>query len=188
MAEHGCAVGKFARLSFQALAFARLNNLNESWSIMTFSLSSPITGLAQTGLTSPTYTLTSDTPPNINSKQWVVSALGGTQTGVVAHSVSAPFSIAMFRPQNPQVLAPVNPVTGVLTKIPTNTYKVVGRKGVLPLAGQAYKTMTATLVLEVPAGADTADAANVRALLSAMFGAISQQSAGIGDTSISGTL
>jgi hypothetical protein len=129
-----------------------------------------------------------DTPPNINAKQWVVTALGGTQTGVVAHSVSAPFSIAMFRPQNPQVLSPVNPVTGVLTKVPTNTYKVIGRKGVLPLAGQAYKTLVATLVLEIPAGSDTADSANVRALLSAMFGAVSQASAGIGDTCITGTL
>jgi hypothetical protein len=94
----------------------------------------------------------------------------------------------MFRPQNPQVLAPVNPVTGVLTKVPTNTYKVIGRKGVLPLAGQAYKTLVATLVLEIPAGSDTADSANVRALLSAMFGAVSQASAGIGDTCITGTL
>jgi hypothetical protein len=155
---------------------------------MTFSLTSPITGQAQTGLTSPTYTVVADTPPNINAKQWVVTALGGTQTGVVAHSVSAPFSIAMFRPQNPQVLSPVNPVTGVLTKVPTNTYKVIGRKGVLPLAGQAYKNMVATLTMEIPAGADTADPANIRALLSAMFGAVVQQSAGIGDTGITGTL
>jgi hypothetical protein len=155
---------------------------------MTISISSPITGQAQTGLTSPTYTVVADTPPNINAKQWVITALGGTQTGVVAHSVAAPFSIAVFRPQNPQVLAPVNPVTGVLTKVPTNTYKMVGRKGVLPLAGQAYKTMTATLEVNVPAGADTADPANVRALLSALFGAAVQQSAGFGDTCITGTL
>lgn len=155
---------------------------------MTFSITSPITGQAQTGLTSPTYTMTADTPPNINAKQWVVTALGGTQTGVITHSVSAPFSVAMFRPQNPQVLSPVNPVTGVLTKVPTNTYKVVGRKGVLPLAGQAYKNAILTATLEVPAGADTADPANIRALCSMVFGALVQQSAGIGDTAISGTL
>lgn len=155
---------------------------------MTFSLTSPITGQTQTGLTSPTYTVVADTPPNINAKQWVVTALGGTQTGVIPHSVAAPFTLAMFRPQNPQVLAPVNPVTGVLTKVPTNTYKVIGRKGVLPLAGQAYKTLTGTLVLEVPAGSDIADPLSIRALLSAMFGAIVQQSAGIGDVTTTGTL
>lgn len=155
---------------------------------MTFALTTPITGQAQTGLTSPTYTITADTPPNINAKQWVVSALGGTQTGVISHSVSAPFSIAMFRPQNPQVLSPVNPVTGVLTKVPTNTYKVITRKGVLPLAGQAYKNMIVTTTIEVPAGSDTADPANVRAALSAHYGALVQASAGTGDTCVSGTL
>jgi hypothetical protein len=155
---------------------------------MTFALTSPITGAAQTGLTSPTYSLTADTPPNANSKQWVVSALGGTQTGVNVHTVAAPFSIAMFRPQNPQVLGPVSPVTGVLTKIPMNTYKVITRKGVLPLAGQAYKPLIITTTIEAPAGSDAADAANVRAALSAHIGALSQQSAGIGDTTIQGVL
>jgi hypothetical protein len=155
---------------------------------MTFALTSPITGAAQTGLTSPTYTLTADTPPNANSKQSVVTALGGTQTGVISHTVAAPFSIAMFRPQNPQVLGPVSPVTGVLTKIPRNTYKVVTRKGVLPLAGQSYQPMIVTTTIEVPAGADSADAPNVRAALSAHIGALSQQSAGIGDTTVQGVL
>lgn len=155
---------------------------------MTFALTSPITGAAQTNLTSPTYTLTSDTPPSNNSKQSVVSAVGGTQTGVITHSVAAPFSVAMFRPQNPQVLGPVNPVTGVLTKIPMNTYKVITRKGVLPLAGQAYKNMLITTVIEVPAGSDTADPANIRAALSCHIGALSQQSAGIGDTTVQGVL
>jgi len=155
---------------------------------MSFAPTSPVTGTAQTGLTSPTYTITADTPPNANSKQYVVTALGGTQTGVTTHSVAAPFSLTMFRPQNPQVLQPVSALTGVLTKFPTNTYKVVGRKGVLPLAGQAFRTMTATLVVDVPAGADTADPANCRALLSAMVGLLSQQSAGIGDTTVQGVL
>jgi hypothetical protein len=114
--------------------------------------------------------------------------LGGTQTGVISHSVAAPFSVTMFRPQNPQVLSPVSPVTGVLTKIPTNTYKVITRKGVLPLAGQSYKNMIITTTIEVPAGSDTADPANVRAAMSAHIGSLSQQSAGIGDTTIQGVL
>lgn len=155
---------------------------------MTFALTSPITGSAQTNLTTPTYTLTSDTAPAINAKQSVVSALGGTQTGVTTHSVAAPFTVAMFRPQNPQVLGPVSPVTGVLTRVPMNTYKVITRKGVLPLAGQAYKNMIITTVIEVPAGADAADAPNVRAALSAHIGALNQQSAGIGDTTVTGVL
>jgi hypothetical protein len=94
----------------------------------------------------------------------------------------------MFRPQNPQVLSPVNPVTGVLARVPLNTYKVITRKGVLPLAGQAYRNLIVTTTIEVPAGSDTADPANVRAALSAHIGALSQQSAGIGDTTIQGVL
>lgn len=155
---------------------------------MTISVTSPITGAAQTGLVTPTYTTTADTPPDINGKQWAVTALGGTQTGVLAHSVAAPFTVSVFRPKNPQVLSPVDPVTGVLRRVPVNTYKVITRKGVLPLAGQAYKTMVITTIIEVPAGADLADAPNIRAAHSAHFGAIAQQSAGIGDTAVQGIL
>lgn len=155
---------------------------------MTFALSSPITGAAQTGLTSPTYTLTTDIPPSANSKQWVVSALGGTQTGVTTHTVASPFTVSMFRPQNPQVLAPPNVNTGLVARFPTNTYTVITRKGVLPLAGQPLRTMIVRTIVEIPAGADTADAANCRAALSAHFGAVAQQSAGIGDTVVTGVL
>lgn len=155
---------------------------------MAFSPTSPVTGAAQTGLTSPTYTHVTDTSPDVNAKQVAVTALGGTQTNVIVHSVSAPFTGTMFRPKNPRVLSPVNPITGVLTSVPTNTYKVITRKGVLPLTGQAYKTMIVTTTIEIPAGADTADAANVRAALSFHGGLLAQQSAGIGDTCVSGVL
>jgi hypothetical protein len=56
----------------------------------------------------------------------------------------------------------------------------------LPLAGQPFAVGQATLILDIPAGADTADAPNIRALLSALFGAVAQQSAGIGDSMVSG--
>lgn len=154
---------------------------------MAFSLTS-ITGAAQTGLTSPTYTVTADTPPNINSKQYAITALGGTQTSVSAHSVASPFTVAMFRPANPQVLKTVSPITGALERVPMNTYKVITRKGVLPLANQASKPMIISTVIEVPAGSDTADANSVRAALSAHIGALSQATAGIGDTCVSGVL
>lgn len=50
---------------------------------MTIALSSPVTGGAQTGFTSPTYTLTADTPPaGSGGKQYAATALGGTQAGV----------------------------------------------------------------------------------------------------------
>lgn len=156
---------------------------------MSISLSSPVTGGAQTGFTSPTYTLVSDTaPPGNPGKQYVVTAIGGTQAGVIVHSVAAPFTINFTRPANLRVLGTPNPVTGVVTAIPTNTYKVICRKGVLPLAGQPYKVFNLTLSMDVPAGADLADPANLRAALSLLVGSINQQSAGIGDMLISGVL
>lgn len=155
---------------------------------MSFAPSTPVTGGAQTGLTSPTYTIASDTPPDSNAKQYYVSALGGTQTGVLAHSVAAPFTTAMFKPKAFKFLAPLNPVTGVLRGVPVNTYKVVTRKGVLPLAGQAYKNCNITTIVDVPAGSDIADPLSLKAAISLHIGVLSQISAGIGDTAVNGVL
>jgi hypothetical protein len=155
---------------------------------MTVSLSSPVTGAPQTGLTSPTYTLTTDTPPDSNSKQWAVTALGGTQASVTTNSVAAPFTFSFFRPKSFKALGKPNPVTGVISQVPKNTYKGITRKGVLPLAGQPYQNVIITTTIDVPAGSDAADPANIRAALSMHIGSLDQVSSGIGDTTISGVL
>lgn len=155
---------------------------------MSYAPTSPVTGAAQTGLTSPTYTITADTPPSTNSKQHAVTALGGTQSGVTVHSVAAPFTVTLFRPQSPRVLGTANPVTGVINQVPRNTYKLITRKGVLPLAGQPYHTMLITTTIEVVAGSEVADAPNVRAALSAHIGTLDQVSSGLGDTTINGVI
>lgn len=156
---------------------------------MSIAWSSPITGQAQTGLTSPTYTTVTDTAPAGNpGKQVAVTALGGTQTGVTTHSVASPFTHNFTRPSNLRTLGNPNPVTGVISQVPTNQYKLITRKGVLPLAGQPYKTMVITTTIDVPAGADSADAANIRAALSSHLGSLVQQSAGFGDLAINGVL
>jgi len=155
---------------------------------MAFSLTTPVTGAAQTGLTSPTYTIALDTSPDANARQYAVTALGGTQTGVTASSVSSPFTTSMFRPKAFQGLGKPNPVTGLIAQVPRNTYKYITRKGVLPLAGQPVQNLVITTVMEVPAGADLADPLSVRAALSMHFGGIAQASAGVGDTVIQGVL
>lgn len=154
---------------------------------MAIALSSPVTGGAQTGLTSPTYTLVADSPPVPHSKQWYVSALGGTQTGVDVHQLSKPFTISVFKPAAAKQL-PVMNQNGVVYNIPKNTTKVVTRKGVLPLAGQSNQMLVITTMIEQPAGADVADSEDIRAALSLHIGALNQQSAGVGDTLISGAL
>jgi hypothetical protein len=124
--------------------------------------------------------------PDINGKQYAVTALGGTQSGVDVSTVARPFTLTMFRPKVLRVLGNPNPVTGIIQNVPRNVYKVITRKGVLPLAGQPNAVLIVTSTIEVPAGADLTDSSNVRAALSAHFGLLSQQSAGIGDTAVSG--
>lgn len=147
-----------------------------------------VTGAAQTGLTTPGYTLTVDTPPDVNAKQSAVTALTGTQIGVDAHSVSRPFTLTVFRPKVMAALGKPNPTTGLVASVPNNTYKVITRKGVTPLVDQPSKTAMIRTDLEIPAGSDVADPANLRAMLSAHIGFLSQLSAGIGDTTINGVI
>lgn len=155
---------------------------------MTWSPTSPVTGGAQTGFTSPTYTLTLDTAPDVNGRQHAVTAIGGTQTGVRAHSVSDPFTVTFTRPKVPKTLPTPNPVTGKYSTIPRNTYGLIIRKGVNFAANNAPDVCIARLTIDVPAGTDAYDSNNIRALASLLVGLLSQQSAGAGDTLISGIM
>jgi len=155
---------------------------------MTVSLTTPVTGSAQTGLTSPTYTIVADAAPTSNGKQWAVTALGGTQTGVEVHSLSQPFTISVFKPASPKTLGSPNPSTGVIYSVPRNTTKFIVRKGVNIAASQPPHTAVFTLTCDVPAGADNYDAESIRAALSCLFGAFTQQSAGFGDTVVTGVM
>ncbi len=154
---------------------------------MAISVTSPITGSAQTGFTSPSFTVTADTPPYNNQKQVAVTAASGA-SGITAGSVSSPFTVNFTRPVNLRILQPVNAATGQLRSVPRNVYKAITRKGVVPLAGQASDVMIVTSEFSVPAGSDSADAVNIRAGVSAHIGYLSQQSAGIGDTLTTGIL
>lgn len=155
---------------------------------MAFAPSSPLTGAAVTGLTTPTYTLTTDVAPNVNGKQYAVTALGGTQTNVETNTVSKPFSISFFRPPVLKQLPQANPVTGVIKNVPMNTYKLITRKGVLPAANQSAMTSRITTIIEVPAGSDTYEPEDLRAMISAHFGCGWAQASGIADTVVSGII
>lgn len=147
------------------------------------ALASPITGATATGyLTSPTYTVVADLAPSPNGKQYAVTALGGTQTNVSVSSVSNPFTLTLFKPAQLKQLPVVNPITGVLPAVGRNVFKVITRKGVLPLAGQNPVVMLVETSISVPAGAGDADPNSVAAALSAHIGALSEQSNEIMDT------
>lgn len=154
---------------------------------MAINPTSPLTGGAQTGLTSPTYTLTVDAAPTQNGKQYAVTALGGTQVGVTAHSLSSPFTLTYTRPAAPRGLGNANSA-GNYVNVPFNKSTLLVRKGLTPASGQAVKIGTIRIEFDIPAGSDTFDAANVRAMVSAAVGYLNQVSAGIGDTLVTNIL
>lgn len=156
---------------------------------MAFGPSSPVTGATATGLTSPTYTLTADTyPGNGVGEQYAITTLGGTQTGVEAHSVSKPFTLTMERPSQLRQLGTANPATGYISSVPFNVYKLRVRKGVEVASGQPAKIAMAELKISVPAGADLEDPESVRAMLSCLAGALWADSTGISDVPVDGIL
>jgi hypothetical protein len=156
---------------------------------VSLSLTSPVTGGAQTGFTSPTYTLATDTAPTNTGKQYAVSALGGTQSGVDSSSTpSKPFTITLSRPPVLRQLPALNASTGLLPTVPNNVYKILVRKGVIVLTGQTPRVASCNIELSVPAGADSADPANIRAMLSLAIGALNSISASIGDTAVTGVI
>lgn len=155
---------------------------------MSFSPGASIAGAAVTGLTSPTYTLTSDVAPSMNGKQYAVSALGGTQTNVDANSVSRPFTVSFFRPAVLRTLPAANPVTGVIKQVGKNTYKLITRKGMQPAANQSSQVALVTTTIEIPAGCDVYEPEDIKALLSCHAGAMYNNAAGIADTVLSGVL
>lgn len=154
---------------------------------MAIAPSSPVTGGPQTGLTSPTYTIVADVAPDMNGKQYACTALGGTQTGVTTHTATSPFTLTYARPKVMKMLPQLG-LNGQYANIPNNVHKVIVRKGVTPAAGQPARVAMATVEFAVPAGAETYDAANVRAMISALAGFITQLSAGIGDTVVTNVM
>jgi hypothetical protein len=144
-----------------------------------------------TGFTNPTYTVTEDRAPDAsNGLQYAVTALGGTQTGVTPHSASSPFTVTWVKPKVFKTLGQVNPITGALPNVPKNQWICIIRKGVTPLAGQPAAIATIRITMDIPAGADLADPANLRALFGFFGGAWTQGSnfAGQAESIVSGIL
>lgn len=149
---------------------------------MSISVTSPVTGAAQTGFTSPTYTVVPDTSPSgVNGEQVAVTALGGTQAGVTTHTIASPFTSSFVRPASFKNVGKPNPITGLVSQFPLNTFVHITRKGVTALAGQPIQVAYIRSEIAVPAGSDTADPSNLRAMVSLHSGILTQQAAGLGD-------
>lgn len=155
---------------------------------MAITPTNPIVGSTQNGLTSPTYTFVSDVPPNQHSEQFAITTLGGTQTGVIANSVSSPFTLTFERPASFKQLGVPNPVTGVVSNVGRNVYTVRTRKGVTPLTNQPKQNLTIETRISVPAGSELNDTINLKAAMSCHIGALNDQSVNLSTLATDGVL
>jgi len=153
----------------------------------TFSPDLTITGSAQTGLTSPTYTWVSDVPPDARSRQWAITALGGTQTNVRTHTAGDPFTVTIRR-EPYKALPAANPVNGSRGNVPLNRIEILARKGVYIDSDNTIRVMNLRFIAEIPAGAESSDSVNIRAAVSNMLGVLAEESADYGDTVVTGLI
>lgn len=154
---------------------------------MSWSPDSSITGSTVTGLTSPTYTQVDDVPPAVNAKQKTVTALGGTQGSASANTISEPFTSTFYKPSVLKTLPAPNPLTGQRGSVPNNQYRLVIRKGGEAASGVPVVAI-ARITIDIPAGMETYDPDNVRALVSYTVGLLTEESADLADTLITGVL
>lgn len=154
---------------------------------MSITLTGAITGGAQVGFTSPTYTGVADNAPDNRSKQAAYTSVGGTQVGVTSHSVNAPFTATFRRPAilKTLILALLNGVTGQYSRIPYNDYVLIVRKAA-QVASNQWITNEYRATFHVAAGTETFDAANVKAGVSLFSGLVWANSSGSGDTVTTG--
>lgn len=141
------------------------------------NLNSPITGMPQTGLTSPTYSLVSDTAPSLNGKQFAVVSVGGTQSGVQPNTVGKPFSISFFRPATLKTaMAGILSAAGLIppAAAPLNVYTLITRKAVAVNGVGGVAIARVETRFHIPVNAPEQDPASIKAMISAHGGAITQ--------------
>lgn len=155
---------------------------------MAFTPTTPVTGAAVVGKTNPTYTITEGDQPSLVSRQWYVSAVGGTQMGVDIHTREAPFTVAFFRPGALAPMPGVGP-NGLLGKVTRDVWKLVFRKGGTPSVGSDFIPFYKPDIIRVELDFSTLrDDVQRGALISMAFGFLFQNSAAIESAISNGTV
>lgn len=154
---------------------------------MTWSPDSSITGGAQSGFTSPVFTQVDDLAPVQNARQKTITAIAGSGFTATANSASSPFTATFYKPATINKLPPANPLSGLRGSIPNNQYRWIVRKGGLSAAGVPVVAI-ARLTIDIPAGMDSYNPDEVRAFVSYLVGALSEESADLGDTVVTGVV
>ncbi len=154
---------------------------------MSISLAN-VTGDTMGVFTTPGYTVTADTPPpGVKGKQYAISALTGTQTGVEANAIGEPFSFTYSGPVSPKGVGALSSATGRPLVTPRNTHKCITRKGVEVVTGY-FVPMNITTTFDVPAGSEIKDSESIRAAINLHVNAMKQIVSGLGDTIVTGVI
>lgn len=154
---------------------------------MTIALGN-ITGATVPGFTTPGYNVTVDTAPDAFSKQWAILALTGTQAGVDTHAGSKPFTVTFSKVANFKYAPKVNANGFLSGPVPRNVFKMLVRKGAVPVSGQTPNVALMRVEFDLPAGTDVTEPEDLKALVSAGIGALSQVSSGLADTLLTNVL
>lgn len=155
---------------------------------MTITVSTPITGVPQTGMAAPSFAVVQDSAVNVNSRRWVVT--GVTDAGGASpHTIGQPFYVEFTRPAVFKTPPAVEVNSGRVLSTPArDEYHVKAVKGVLcGAAGQVYPLLI-DATIKVPSGATVTDQAGIRAAFSLFGGFINEDGDGIGDVLINGTM
>jgi len=155
---------------------------------MSIVLSGTITGGAQTGFTTPGYTVTQDNAVDGNVKRWIVTAITGTQAGVRVHTVSDEFSVTFVKPKVMKVIQAFSSLLPNSFRPQFNRYWIIVRKGGIPASGLVSIPQVVRIPIDIAAGVDNFDAANMRAMISFTVGVLNSISSGLGDTLSNGAL
>jgi hypothetical protein len=132
--------------------------------------------------------LAADLAPDANSRQHVVTAIGGTQAGVRASTAGDPFTATIRRDRTYKVLPARNPVTGAYGNVPNNKTEILVRKGVQIDSDDTVRTALARVSFELPAGSETNDAVNIQALVSFLIGLLTEESNDLAESLVTGVI
>jgi hypothetical protein len=153
---------------------------------MPWSPDSSTTGGTITGFASPAFTLVDDIAPVVNAKQKTVSAVANVGTAT-ANTASRPFTETFYKPAAFKPLPAANPVSGLRGQVPNNQYKLIIRKGGYA-AADVPVTAIARLTIDIPAGMETYNGDEVKALVSFLVGLLNEESNDLADTLVTGVL
>jgi hypothetical protein len=155
---------------------------------MSTTIAGTVTGVNIAALAAMVLTVAAAAAPATNAKRGIVTGLtSGTAANVRFHTVSDPFDITVWAPQQPRTLPAPNS-SGVYGSIPMNKHAIVIRKGLRPAAGVASITSKLEIGFEVPAGAESYDSANLAAMLSAGAGWLNNLCDDLYDNSLTGSV